>query len=252
MGSPENEPGRYPNERRHRVRLTRAFYMLRYEVTQGQFRRLMGYNPSHFSSCGANCPVEQVNWHEACAYANALSRSRGMEECYDCKGSGRGVRCDAKAQYRGSNYYNCSGYRLPTEAEWEYAARAGTSTAFYSGGITHTGFDCGRDANLDKIGWYCGNSGNKTHPVGRKQANAWGLYDMAGNVWEWVYDRYQDSYSGLPNVDPVGPNSGSYRVYRGGSYAYYALYCRAASRIRFRVTPGYRYWYLGLRFLRSL
>jgi formylglycine-generating enzyme required for sulfatase activity len=250
MGSPENEPGRRSNERRRRVGLTRAFYMLRYEVTQGQFRRLMGYNPSFFSKCGANCPVEQVNWHEACAYANALSRSRGMEECYDCKGSGRGVRCDAKMQYRGSNYYNCSGYRLPTEAEWEYAARAGTSTAFYSGGITHT--DCSPlDPNLDKIGWYCGNSESKTqHPVGRKQANAWGLYDMAGNVWEWVYDCYQDSYSGLTGKDPVNDRTGSERVLRGGSWYNFARYVRAA--VRYERSPAYSDYDVGFRLLRSL
>jgi formylglycine-generating enzyme required for sulfatase activity len=249
MGSPSSELGRLPREGPQRtVTLTRSFVIGKYEVTQGEFEALMGYNPSYFSSCGANCPVEAVSWHEAVAYMNALSKSRGLEECFDCTGSGTSVNCTVKSQYSGQNYYNCKGYRLPTEAEWEYAYRAGTNTAFYNGDITET--SCGRDPNLDKIGWYCGNAGGKTHPVGGKQANAWGLHDMAGNVWEWVYDWYQDSYNNLPSIDPVGPNTGSYRVVRGGSFGGYARYCRAA--FRSWGTPGFRIRDLGFRFLRSL
>jgi formylglycine-generating enzyme required for sulfatase activity len=197
MGSPSSELGRRDHEGPQRtVTLTRSFVIGKYEVTQGEFQALMGYNPSYFSSCGANCPVENVSWHEAVAYMNALSKSRGLETCFDCTGSGSSVNCAVKSQYSGQNYYNCKGYRLSTEAEWEFAYRAGTSTAFYNGDITKTG--CDVDPNLDKIGWYCGNAGDKTHPVGGKQANAWGLHDMAGNVWEWVYDWYQDSYNKEP------------------------------------------------------
>jgi formylglycine-generating enzyme required for sulfatase activity len=198
---------------------------------------------------------------------NALSKSRGLEECFDCTGSGSSVSCNVKVLYSGQNYYNCKGYRLPTEAEWEYSYRAGTSTAFYNGDITTSGFYCDLDPNLDKIGWYCGNSkvtyagcenisvygGPKcagTHPVGDKQANAWGLHDMAGNVAEWVYDLYQDSYSNLSEVDPVGPSTDSFRVVRGGGCNYLARVCRAASRSR--VSPTGRGTYLGFRFLRSL
>jgi formylglycine-generating enzyme required for sulfatase activity len=248
MGSPDNEPGRSNNESpRRKVTISRPFRIMRTEMTQGQFQSLMGYNPSHFNNCGANCPVENVNWHEACASANALSRKHGLTECYACRGSGRDVICEVKSEFS-DNYQSCPGWRLPTEAEWEYAARAGSSTAFYNGAITKT--ECELDPNLNKIGWYCGNSGRKTHPVGGKQANAWGLYDMSGNVYEWVHDWYQDSYRNLPTVDPVGPNTGSDRVFRGGSYDYFALSCRAA--IRYRYTPTYRYGNLGLRFLRSL
>jgi formylglycine-generating enzyme required for sulfatase activity len=210
----------------------------------------MGYNPSYFSNCGVNCPVENVNWHEAVAYMNALSKSRSLEECFDCTGSGISVSCKEKSQYSGQNYYNCKGYRVPTEAEWEYAYRAGTNTAFYNGDITKPDSTCDLDPNLDKIGWYCGNSGDKTQPVGGKQANAWGLHDMAGNVYEWVYDWYQDSYNNLPSVDPVGPNTGSDRVFRGGSYGSGARYCRAASRTG--GAPDVRNGDLGFRFLRSL
>jgi formylglycine-generating enzyme required for sulfatase activity len=249
MGSPSSELGRYSDGGPQRtVTLTRSFMIGKYEVTQGEFESLMGYNPSYNKSCGANCPVEAVSWHEAVAYMNALSKSRGLEECFDCTGSGTSVNCTVKSQYSGQNYYNCKGYRLPTEAEWEYAYRAGTSTAFYNGDITKTG--CVLDPNLDKIGWYCGNSGYNTHPVGGKQANAWGLHDMAGNVWEWVYDRFQDSYNNLPSVDPVGPGTGSDRVVRGGSYNISTQACRAA--VRFGYLPGNRYGSLGCRFLRVL
>jgi formylglycine-generating enzyme required for sulfatase activity len=248
MGSPSSELGRYSHEGPQRtVTLTRSFAMWKYEVTQGEFQALMGYNPSYFNNCGANCPVEDVNWYEAAAFCNVMSKSKGLAECFDCTGSGTSVSCTVKSQYSGQNYYNCKGYRLPTEAEWEYAYRAGTSTAFYNGDITKT--DCGLDPNLDKIGWYCGNA-SKTQPVGGKQANAWGLHDMAGNVYEWVYDWYQDSYSGLSGKDPVGPSTSSVRVRRGGGYDYYAQHCRAADR--YGVSPGDRHRYLGFRFLRSL
>jgi formylglycine-generating enzyme required for sulfatase activity len=244
MGSPSSELGRNIDEGPQRqVTLTRTFAIWKYEVTQEEFEALMGYNPSSNKSYGAKCPVENVSSHEAAAFTNAMSRSQGLEECFYCTGSGASVNC--AALYIGQNYYNCKGYRLPTEAEWEYAYRAGTNSAFYNGDITKTGCD---DPNLDKIGWYCGNAGGKTHPVGGKQANAWGLHDMAGNVSEWVYD-YGASYNNLPAVDPVG-TTGSNRVNRGGGFALYARYCRAA--FRNSITPDSRYRHLGFRFLRSL
>jgi formylglycine-generating enzyme required for sulfatase activity len=250
MGSPDSESGRLNLEEPQRqVSLTRPYWMMETEVTQGQYQSVMGYNPSGFSKCGSNCPVDGVNWHEGCAFANALSRKQGLDECYTCSGNRAGVTCEVKSQYRGGAYYNCKGWRLPTEAEWEYAYRSGSSTAFYNGGITNMGFYCKKDPNLDKIGWYCGNSGYKTHPVGGKQANAWGLHDMAGNVYEWVHDWFQDSYRNLPDVDPVGPNTGSDRVFRGGSYGVYAQICRAAHR---GGSSPDRSGSLGLRFLRVL
>ena len=245
MGSPSSEAGRGSDEGAQRtVRITRAFFLKATEVTQGEWEALMGSNPSSFSSCGDDCPVESVSWWESVEYCNALSRSEGLPECYEVSGSTVTVKA------AGGNPLECEGYRLPTEAEWEYAYRAGTATAFYNGGITYTGWVCGSDPNLDEIAWYCGNSGDTTHSVGAKEPNAWGLYDMAGNVWEWAWDRYGE-YESRPNpdTDPVGPGEGSYRVYRGGSWNRNARYCRAASRNMY--DPGYRFRYLGLRPARS-
>jgi formylglycine-generating enzyme required for sulfatase activity len=247
MGSPTTELGRGLDDTQYQVTLTRSFFMQKYEVTQSEFQARMGYNPSSFSSCGGNCPVERVNWYEAAAYSNAASRAAGLAECFTCTGSGASVTCSVAAAYTGANYYNCLGYRLPTEAEWEYAYRAGTSTAFYNGGITSTG--CfSLDANADAIAWYKCNAQSKTHPVGGKQPNAWGLYDMAGNVWEWCYDWYDD-YSAQAATDPVGAATGANRVIRGGVWSSYADGVRAARRSSY--TPTFHVSVLGFRVVRS-
>ncbi|MBI5549563.1 MAG: formylglycine-generating enzyme family protein, partial [Deltaproteobacteria bacterium] len=233
------------------VTLTRGFYLQEKEVTQGQWQARMGNNPSDFASCGIDCPVEMVNWWEALAYANAVSRSQGLVECYTltgCTGTpGNGLECSGvTVNAAGGNPYQCVGYRLPTEAEWEYAYRAGTTTAFYNGGITAT--DCSMDAKLNAIGWYCGNAADTTHRVGQKAANGWGLFDMSGNVYEWCWDWY-GSYSGAV-TDPAGPGSGASRVYRGGSWFNTAQNTRAA--YRFNGPPDYPNVNLGLRLARSL
>lgn len=201
MGSPLSEPGRDSDERRHKVTLTRSFYMQTTEVTQRQWQTVMGDNPSHFRDCGETCPVEKVSWHDTQRFITRLNSMVGANT-----------------------------YRLPTEAEWEYAARSGSQTALSNGIIAETG--CGNDANLDRIGWYCSNSDNKSHPVAQKQSNAWGLYDMHGNVWEWCDDWYGDYPSG-PVTDPQGPESGLIRVNRGGSWWWFARFCRSANRIRY-------------------
>ncbi len=202
MGSPSNEEGCDIDETQHTVTLTRGFWLQATEVTQAEWKAIMGSNPSEHKACGKSCPVETVSWFDAVAYLNKLSAREGLEPCYD------GTRFKGLA---------CTGYRLPTEAEWEYAARAGTTGARYG--------------DLDAIAWYGGNSAHRTQPVGTKQANAWAVYDMLGNVYEWVQDWYR-SYptSGVTDPQPQGDTGGGRRVYRGGSWRFAARYARAASR----------------------
>ncbi|MBI5545352.1 MAG: SUMF1/EgtB/PvdO family nonheme iron enzyme [Deltaproteobacteria bacterium] len=250
MGSPFSELGRRADEAQHQVTLMRGYYLQDKEVTQGQWQALMGNNPSNFSSCGSGCPVETVNWWEALAYANAVSSAQGLAECYTltgCTGTpGIDIECSGvTVNAAGGNPYECVGYRLPTEAEWEYAYRAGTTTAFYNGGITEE--FCGMDANLNAIGWYCGNAGSRTHSVGQKAANGWGLFDMSGNVAEWCWDWY-GSYPGAV-TDPGGPGTGTSRVRRSGSWGSGVQYTRAA--YRYDGGPGLRSDYLGLRLAKS-
>ncbi len=226
MGSPGDEQWRFSKEDpRRTVRISRPFLLKATEVTQGEWRAMMGSNPSHFSYCGNDCPVEQVEWTESVEYCNALSKAEGLPECYDVSFFGVSVKAPD------GNPLLCEGYRLPTEAEWEFAYRAGTTTAFYNGDITTWG--CDPDPGLDEIGWYCGNSGERTHAVGQKAPNAWGLYDMAGNVKEWVYDVYDIDfyrYQPDPDIDPTGPAGGVKRAIRGGSWYHQARTCRAAAR----------------------
>jgi formylglycine-generating enzyme required for sulfatase activity len=233
MGSPGGELGRDTDEVEHEVTLTRDFWIMTTEITQQQFFDEMGYTPSNFSSCGMDCPVERVNWHDVAAYANALSALEGLGECYSCTGTApTDIACAPSGSY--ATPYDCPGYRLPTEAEWEYAARGGTTTATYAGDLTAT--DCS-DTTLDPIAWFCGNASSRTHPVGTKTANAYGLYDMLGNVREWCHDRYA-AYPGGAETDPTGPASGSTRVRRGGSWSDPARSARAA--YRFGRSPGIR------------
>ncbi len=224
MGSPTSERGRYRNEAQVEVTLTRPYEVMKTEVTQGLYRAVTGQNPSGFSSCGDGCPVEQVSWLEAVSFANALSSAEGLTPAYQV--SGKTVTWDRSAD----------GWRLPTEAEWEYAARAGERTVY-----------AGSD-RVDEVGWYEGNSGGKTHPACGKRPNGWGLCDMTGNVWEWTWDWFAGSRSG--GTDPAGPASGSYRVFRGGSWYSVAQSARVARRDY--DSPGFRRHDLGFRLVRSL
>jgi len=245
MGSPKSDTCRYSNEPEQiSVTLTHKFEMQTMEVTQDQFFSVMGYRPSNFSSCGGTCPVEQVSWHEAVAYCNALSGKVGLTACYACSGSKENVTCKETTATTGKGIYTCKGFRLPTEAEWEYAYRATTTTAFYNGGIVACS---GTDGNAGKIGWYSANSGSTTHPVGKKDPNKWGLYDMAGNVWEWCHDGYQSDLGSSALTDPVF--SGSSRVLRGGSCFNNPLFLRAANRDS--SSPTYRFNYFGFRCSRT-
>ena len=214
MGSPEGELGRDTDESRHQVTLTKSFYLQTTEVTQGQWQAVMGANPSFFSECGNDCPVERVSWYEVQEFITKLNQQTGQS------------------------------YRLPTEAEFEYAARAGSSKAFANGEIKEIA--CANDPVLNAMGWYCYNAGDRSHPVAQKQANAWGLYDMHGNLWEWCADsRYDGDYPSQAAIDPVSPNPGEDRVIRGGSWNNDAWFARSANRDW--TNPEYRNDYVGFR-----
>ena len=213
MGSPVDELGRADDETEHEVTLTRDFYLAETEVTQGEWLAVMGSNPSEFSGCD-DCPVEMVSWYDAVEFCNARSALETLSPAYDI--DGESVSWDPTA----------NGYRLPTEAEAEYACRAGSTTAYYNGPNLHT--KC-NDPNLDEIGWYCGNNDVRPEEVAQKLPNAWGLYDMSGNVHEWCWDWKEDYPSG-PATDPTGPESGANRARRSGSWASNAQACRSAER----------------------
>jgi formylglycine-generating enzyme required for sulfatase activity len=207
MGSPSNEPGRENDETQHQVTIGKAFYLQTTEVTQRQWKSIMGNNPSYFSNCGDDCPVEQVSWNDAQEFIRKLNQKEGSNK-----------------------------YRLPTEAEWEYGARAGTTTPFYTGNCISTD-QANYDGSNKLSGCSKGEYRQKTVRVKSFDPNAFGLYDMDGNVWEWCQDRYGDYPSGLV-TDPPGPASGQFRVLRGGSYGEGARRLRSAFRLYDR--PNYR------------
>jgi formylglycine-generating enzyme required for sulfatase activity len=206
MGSTTGDKDEQPV---HQVTISKPFYMGETEVTQAQWKAVMGTNPSLFQG-NPTRPVEQVWWDDVQAFIRKLNEKEGVNL-----------------------------YRLPTEAEWEYAARAGTTTAYSFGDNASV---------LDQYAWYKDNAGEKTHPVAQLKPNAWGLYDMHGNVWEWVQDWYQ-RYSAEAVADPQGPTSGTHRGRRGGAWNNLDQICRSANR--YSVT-GYRDDFLGFRLVRTL
>ncbi|MCE9554584.1 MAG: SUMF1/EgtB/PvdO family nonheme iron enzyme [Planctomycetes bacterium] len=188
MGSPADEENRRDDETQHKVMITKAFMMGAYEVTQKQWELVTGSNPSH-NTKGDDLPIDTISWDGAMEFCRKLSRKEGKK------------------------------YRLPTEAEWEYACRSGTQTPY------------GGTGNLDEMGWHKGNSDSKLHPIGQKRPNVWGLYDMHGNMQEWCADWY-DTYPAGAAIDPTGPANGSLRVMRGGSSVVEPRHCRSAARTR--------------------
>jgi len=243
MGNPDTSDERPV----HTVTLT-GFYMGKYPVTQAQYQSVMGSNPSYFSSDPAsgevqeNRPVECVSWYDAIEFCNALSIKEGLSPYYtidevnkdpnntngwdDMKWT---VTCNSMA----------NGYRLPTEAQWEYAAKGGNGTP---GNYTYAGSN-----TVGDVAWYYNNSNNMTHEVGKKQPNGLGIYDMSGNVWEWCWDWYK-GYSSGAQTDPQGAASGDYRVLRGGSWNSNASRARSVYRIDY--SPSSRYYNLGFRLVR--
>lgn len=229
MGSPADEPGSGRHESPHEAELTRAFALGQYPVPQALWQAVMGSNPSRFPFPAR--PVEQVSWREAVDFCNALSKTIGLVEAYEVEEVEIKYTDDwgierIRIEFITRCDFSCNGFRLPTETEWEYACRAGTDTAFHSGACTTLR---GVDPALEEVGWYVRNSDGETHTVGQKKPNPWGLYDMHGNVQEWVWDDFGD-YPGAAR-DPTGPTHRSYsRVRRGGAWSYIAGGCRSASR----------------------
>ena len=225
-------PGFDTQKVRHKVTLTKAMRMGIYPCTQGLYESVMGSNPSFFT--GSMRPVEKVSWCDAVLFCNKLSEREGLVPCYVLP---EPFLNDDNWSKKVKWNKSANGYRLPTEAEWEYCARGGEKH-LYSG-----------SDNRDKVAWYDGNSRGKTHPVGEKKANRFGLYDMSGNVWEWVWD-WKGSYSKGLVIDPHGPSSGTTRVSRGGCWRGGTWGTRVSGRYEY--LPSYRNSNLGFRLVRTI
>ncbi len=269
MGSPADEPFRaeytYDVELLHHVTLTRDFEISQYETTQSEYASLTGWNPSINTSCGSDCPVEGLTWYDMAAYLNRMSIEAGLPTCYEfsnvtciddtfvgsdymsCHNNPTNGIFTATLTLNGiSSVYDCLGYRFPTDAEWEYAARAGTQTSFYGGMIDQEW--CEEDS-LDPYAWYCGNAENQMHPVGQLEPNSWELYDMIGNASEAVWNQW---FEGAP-VDAIDPENGTSfnRIVRGGAFSSGSQDCRSASRTSTQ-PPQYSNNTIGFRAARSL
>ncbi len=220
MGSPTTEKERAEEEYQHKVCLTKNFLIGKYEITQAQWEAVMGNNPSHFKECGAKCPVESISWEDVQIYLKKLHDKTGFQ------------------------------FRLPTEAEWEYATRAGTTTAFSFGDNINTS-QVNYDGDYPYKGNIIGLDRKQPVPVGSLPANPWGLHEVHGNVWEFVQDWHKvDYYKTSPMNNPKGPAEGSFRIRRGGSWRFDAKFCRSAFRGRFR--PDSKSKLSGFRLAMSL
>lgn len=257
MGRPQDEDGHYPALRRHRVRVG-GFAMAKYPVTQGQYTEVMGENPSYFQEPAEDGevragppveqvswfgrPVEQVSWFDAVRFCNRLSEREGLTPSYRIQEPREGREAQPIVEWDRA----ADGYRLPTEAEWEYACRAGTETTYSFGDD---------ESQLGDHAWFGSNSEQRTHTVGKKKPNGWGLHDLHGNVWEWCWDWHDsyevtnDSDNGVTRTDPVGPPSGGWRVLRGGAFDSGPWFLRAADRDWFR--PELQGRSLGFRCVRG-
>ena len=239
----------------HEVTITKPFYMGKYEVTQAEYEKYCSYgssSPSSDKGDGDNYPAYYVSWYDALVYCNKRSMAEGLTPCYSISGSTDPEKWGTVPTSSNNTWnavvcnWNANGYRLPTEAEWEYAARAEDNTV---ASLTYSGTS---DVNkLGEYAWYSSNSNSKTHEVGTKKANGFGLYDMSGNVCEWCWNWFTNSYDAEAEggSDPTGASAGSSRVSRGGSWVDVSDYC--AVSYRDRNSPSYRYHYYGFRVVRA-
>ena len=250
MGS---EKGLSDNKPVHEVTITKSFYMGKYEVIQAEYEEYCNYggsSPSSDYGDGDNYPAYYVNWYDALVYCNKRSIAERLTPCYSINDSTNPdvwgtVPTSSDSEWNAAECdWNANGYRLPTEAEWEYAARAGDNTVDT---LTYSGTTS--SSSLGDYAWYSNNSSSKTHQVGTKKANAFGLYDMSGNVEEWCWNWYTSSYDTTTDNDPTGALSGSYRVRRGGSWSSNSDRC--AVSYRYDNSPNYRLNYLGFRLVRA-
>ncbi len=205
-----------------------SFYIGQYEVTQAEWKAVMGNNPSLYK--GDNLPVERVTWYDAVEYCNKRSKKEGLTPCYS--GKGDDIACD----------FNADGYRLPTEAEWEYACRGGLKSRNY----TYSGSN-----NIEEVAWYGLNSDAKTQPVGQKKPNELGIYDMSGNAWEWCWDWFDvNYYRTSPRDNPRGPATGKTRIYRGGGAGGHYFWMTTTGRYTY--PPSYHHWFIGFRLVKNV
>ena len=246
MGSSESDPDARNNEKPQcRVTLTRGFFIGIHEITQEQYTRVTNLDPAHFKFDGSKKhPIEHVTWFDAVRFCNSLSKATGLSPCYT---DNNGNPAIVAQKYIRCNW-DADGFRLPTEAEWEYACRAGT-----------TGKYCCDDEQIDQYAWHWTNSlvnykpnsrGWGTNPVASKLPNAWGLYDMHGSLWEWCWDPYQKQRIQSEATDPVGPASGTLRTYRGGAWSSEPYQVRSA--VRHGCPPYYRNGHLSFRVVRKI